>query len=330
MNLNEIKNAAKALLPTLQTVPTRFRAYQLGNAGASFSYCDGKTFTLIEARVTDISRPNLVTELKKCGKSRIDTLHITSWDKDHCNHSELLEILKTWSPTRIEYPGYDPSTECGNVCKTTIEQYCKDLRDRKGIAMTPTYIKSLKSITGYGYQDVVYHPKSLVKKPNDNSTVKLFRTGCFNVLSLGDVESTDIAALLKACSTARKEVDVLILPHHGADNGFMTSDLLDEIKPKLAVCAANNSNQYSHPAPTIRTLLTNKGIQIATTVRGDILVCSDNGTSSVQWYDTMAGTTALHKHDVFEPKKFPRLSQHSDNIRARANPAPYRTGLRKR
>ncbi|MCI0376219.1 MAG: patatin-like phospholipase family protein [Gemmataceae bacterium] len=35
---------------------TRFRAYQLGEIGSSFSYWDGSTFTLIEARVTDVSR----------------------------------------------------------------------------------------------------------------------------------------------------------------------------------------------------------------------------------------------------------------------------------
>ncbi len=166
-------------------------------------------------------------------------------------------------PIRVEYPGYEPSTECGKACKVAIEKYCAKVADRKGVAITPTYIKSLNPSAHYGYRDVVYHPKTLVEKANDNSTVKLFRTGCFNVLSLGDVESEGIAALLKACKTACNEIDILILPHHGADNGFLTGDLLDELKPKLAVCAANNSNQYGHPAPMIRALLNSRGIHVA-------------------------------------------------------------------
>ena len=68
---------------------TRFRAYQLGNKGSSYSYFDGRRFTLVEGRLTDLSRTRLAAELKVCGKTSIDTLHITSWDQDHCTPSEL-------------------------------------------------------------------------------------------------------------------------------------------------------------------------------------------------------------------------------------------------
>jgi len=325
LTIGGITKSVKALLPGLQRIPTRFRAYQLGNAGASFSYFDGTTFTLLEARVTDVSRPNVQAELAKCNRRRVDVLHITSWDRDHCNRSELNFILDTWQPGRIEYPGYLPSTDTGRACRARIVEYCQAARERKGIAVTPEYINSLDRASGYGYKDIVYHPKTIVDKPNDNSTVKLYRTGCFNVLSLGDVESTEIAARIKACGLACSEVDVLILPHHGADNGFMTSDFLDEISPKLAVCAANNSNQHGHPAPTIRSLLDRKSIDVATTVRGDVIVWSDNGTSHVTWIDTMTGTTAVHKAEAFIPKKYDKLSQHSDNIRAKRLGAPYRS-----
>ena len=67
----------------LQAKPTRFRAYQLGSAGSSFSYFDGSHFTLIEARITDQSRPCLEAELNACGVRTINCLHITSWDTDH-------------------------------------------------------------------------------------------------------------------------------------------------------------------------------------------------------------------------------------------------------
>jgi hypothetical protein len=44
---------------------------------------------------------------------------------------------------------------------------------------------------------VVYHPRWIDPYcPNNNSTVKLFREGSFNLLSLGDVESHNISAQL--------------------------------------------------------------------------------------------------------------------------------------
>lgn len=325
MDLSEILSATRSLLPSLRVVPSRFRGYQLGNAGASFSYFDGTYFTLIEARLTDVSRENVRQEMQICSKTRIDTLHITSWDRDHCALSELQEILTTWRPKKIEYPGYQPSTDCGEACLKEIERYSSAKHgDVTAVSITPAYITGLGSAEKYGYKNVLFHPKTLVDKSNDNSTVQLFRTGCFNVLSLGDVESPDIAALIKRSKIACGELDVLLLPHHGANNGFLTSDLLDELKPKLAICGANHGNQHGHPAPEVRALLARKGIEVATTVRGDVIVWSDNGTSSVRWVDTMANTTDVHKSEQFEPKKFAMLSQHPDAIRARIKGVPYR------
>lgn len=325
MKLSEIIKATKGMLPSLQALPTRFRAYQLKTAGASFSYFDSKQFILIEARVTDVSRPNLAGELDICNKMRIDKLHITSWDQDHCALEDLREILATWKPRTVQYPGYVSSTDNGKEClKEILDYVAKGKNATTGIAVTPEYVKSLGDAGAYGYRNVIYHPRTLVDKSNDNSTIKLFRTGCFNVLSLGDVESPDIAALIKASKIACGEIDVLIVPHHGANNGFITSDLLDELKPKLAVCGVNFDNQYRHVAEEIRTLLSRKGIDLATTARGDVIVSSAKGTSTVQWIDAMGDTTNVHKGGDFAPKKF-RMLSHPDAVRARLRGAPYRS-----
>jgi hypothetical protein len=107
----------------------------------------------------------------------------------------------------------------------------------------------------------------------------------------------------------------------------VTSDLLDELKPKVAVCASNRGNQYGHPAPEIRSMLSSKEIEVATTVRGDVVVWSDNGTSTVYWDDHMSDGADVHKDGVFEPKKFAKLTKQADNLRDLANPAPFRKGL---
>ena len=234
---------------TIKIKNTRFRAYQLGNAGSSFSYFDGDFFTLIEARLTELNSVSIDAELKECGLSYINALHITSWDLDHCSPKQLEQILVKYCPSKIEYPGYHPHTDAGEESLKIIKAYKKrqSISDAKIISVTPAYIKTLNSAENYGYNDIIYHPRFLDDtSSNDNSTVKHFRSGSFNVLSLGDVESNNIAAGLRRLSTINKEVDVMILAHHGADNGFTTSSFIKSVRPKIAIATANYDNKFDH------------------------------------------------------------------------------------
>lgn len=83
---------------------TRFRAYSLTSEGASMSLSVEGHFTLIEARFNPDNGDAILFEMEKADVKRIDVLHITSWDEDHCNPEELKLILKYLKPKRIEYP----------------------------------------------------------------------------------------------------------------------------------------------------------------------------------------------------------------------------------
>lgn len=248
---------------SLEKKVTRFRAYQLGNQGSSFSYFDSDKFTLIEARLNEVNEPTLNAELEKCGKEQIDTLHITGWDNDHCTANELEEILNKYKPRKIEYPGYEHTTENYKKSLKIIEEYKKEGSGKKLIDLIknqngnldtitqtdlekckvtiqkidPEYIKSLNTGSEAGYRDIFYNPIEIFESSNDNSTVKLFRTGCFNVASLGDVENSLISAYLRRCKIFSSEVDILILAHHGANNGFTTTKFIKTIKPSFAICS---------------------------------------------------------------------------------------------
>jgi len=251
---------------------TRFRAYQLGNAGSSFSYFDGNNFTLIEARLTDLSRTYLEWELRNCGRTQIYGLHITSWDVDHCAKKELEIILKDFRPTKIEYPGYDPHTDTAAECLSIINTYKRKDQSKIIQKIDPPYIKSLENAENWGYKDVIYHPKYISEGSNCNSTVKLFRTGCFNVASLGDVDNQNISAYLKSQRIFYEEVDIMILAHHGADNGFTTASFIREVRPTIAICSSNYDNQFEHPKPEIKELLYKFEIPLYTTKTGDVVV----------------------------------------------------------
>ena len=98
----------------MKSVPTRFRAYQLGTPGSSFSYFAGGHFTVLEGRLTEKSESSLAEEMLECGVDVASTLHITSWDQDHCSSTELPDLLALIRPAKIECPGYVPHTTMAN------------------------------------------------------------------------------------------------------------------------------------------------------------------------------------------------------------------------
>lgn len=306
---------------------TRFRGYQLGQAGSSFSYFDGEKFTLIEGMATQMSQPNLLDELGKCGKEYIDNLHITSWDADHCSVTGLPWILDKLRPKKIEYPGYEPHTDCGEKCLNMILDYQSMPRESRikieVVRVDPPYVKSLNPAQGLGYRDIIYHPKMKYEKSNDNSSVKFFRTGMFNVLSLGDVEDKNIGSYLRECKILCRETDVMILAHHGSENGITTKALLERMKPRVAICGSNYGNMYEHPSESIKNLLYEQGVQLVTTKTGDVIIESLE-PHSVKYKVTNLKTnsTDISSERVHEAKKYSLLSRNADSVRNMYRPGP--------
>jgi competence protein ComEC len=299
---------------------TRFRAYQLGNPGSSFSYFDGSRFTLIEGRLTELSKPRVLKEMEICQADRVGCLHITSWDTDHCEHNELHEILTLLKPKKFEYPGYDPKTDTAKRCLTLIRGYQEHMKahrlESKIVGITPDYVKSLNPGEQFGYKDIVYHPTYLSDSSNDNSTVQLFRSGCFNVASFGDVESNMISARLCNTKIFSSEVDVMILAHHGADNGFTTNRFLKMVKPTIAICSSNYDNQYEHPKPEIRELLQKHEIPIYTTKTGDVAVQSIfPHMNSYRVINLKADSTEISSVAEYRTKKSKKLLNNQDTVK---------------
>ena len=308
--------------PTAKAVRTRFRAYKLGRAGSLCSYFAGGHFTLIEAMDTDMSRPSLLEEMTLCGKGSIDTLHITSWDDDHCVANALEWILATLSPKKIQVPGYQHETQNVQDCQTLIAQYQSKRRrigkDTDVTAVTPEFITSLGRAVELGYEDIFYHPRAIFTKSNDNSTVKFFRRGCFNVLSTGDIEHHNIGAYLRCCKKLRSELDVLLLPHHGGPVDLMTKRFLEELNPSLAVCTSNTGNQHEHPDPAVRKLLSDRNIPLMTTKRGDVIIESiGSHVSKYQAFDLISDGETAQEQRAFTARKFEVMSMNGDTIRNR-------------
>lgn len=251
---------------------TRFRAYQLGSKGSSFSYFDGSYFTLIEARLTERSKISLDKELHACGLTSIHALHITSWDQDHCCPEQLEQIITNYLPVIIECPGYMPTTDSGTRSMNIIELYRRKYGARV-VYLEPRYICGLPTAQSMSEGNIFFGPlETDPENNNNNSTIKLFGTGDFNVLSLGDVESPTLSERLIMCGIKNSEIDVMVLAHHGADNGFTTDRLLKNTGPAVAIACSEYDNQFDHPKASIRQLLYENDVKIFTTKTGDVLI----------------------------------------------------------
>ena len=216
------------------------------------------------------------------GASNLANLHITSWDKDHCSESELPVILEYLKPEKIQYPGYEPDTGCGKACKRMIEDYCTKQK-KVGVRYTPDYVNGLDAGENLQYSTIIYNPIDGEGNHNDNSIAALFRAGRFTVLSLGDCESESIAKRIQAGTIATKETDVLILVHHGADNGFTTDEFIKAINPRIAICSSNYDNQYEHPREEVRQILYQNNVHLFTTKTGDVIVeCNEDNKVHVK------------------------------------------------
>jgi len=306
---------------TARSIVTRFRAYQLSTAGNSFSFFADKTFTLIEARINDVSRPNLDQELTACGKSAIDVLHITGWDQDHCAIADLEEILSRYKPAKIEYPGYPPHTETAKDCLRVIQNY-KMAKAQKGqsvrcVRIDPDYIKGLSTAEDLAYKDILYHPRRLFDDDsNNNSTVKVFREGSFNAASLGDVEDATIGSYLRSCKIFKREVDVLLLAHHGADCHTNSKSFFETIQPRIAICGSQFDNQFEHPKPEVRQRLSDLRIPIMTTKTGDVLIQSlPPHTQKFRAINLIANSTKISSSQDFVSRKSHYLSMNADTLR---------------
>lgn len=284
---------------------TKFTAFQLDSDGSSFSFYKSGRYTLIEARIPKAGLSELVNDLKLHGRDRIDKLHITSWDDDHCKYDDLIQILNQLRPDVIEIPSYTPETESGQLCKKTIQGYDDIHQGYKPnvVEISKEYLATLTPGASWGTTEIAYPSDYESANSNDKSLIRLFRSEGFHVLSLGDCESAEIAKRLMQCNLIRTEVDVLILPHHGADNGFITGEFLDTVKPKIAISSSNHGNQYEHPSPNIRSLLTTRNIPLFTTKHGNVLIKHLVGEDRYGVHDYKSDNEKKEPVEYYTPKR---------------------------
>ncbi|PRH80288.1 hypothetical protein C6N75_05265 [Streptomyces solincola] len=106
-------------------------------------------------------------------------------------------------------------------------------------------------------------PLPLPPEPNDASVTMLVRAaGGVSLLLLGDLEPPAQQALLRAHPDL-PAVDVLKVAHHGSAR--QDAELLERVRPRLALVSAGRDNSYGHPAPRTVAALDDGGAAVLST-----------------------------------------------------------------
>lgn len=109
---------------------------------------------------------------------------------------------------------------------------------------------------------------------NDNSVVLQIVHGEVRILLTGDIEAPAERALLERDGDAL-QADILQVPHHGSQTST-TPELLDAVRPTIAVIPVGRDNPYGHPHRDVIDRLRLAGVTVyRTDIDGTVTITSD-------------------------------------------------------
>lgn len=99
--------------------------------------------------------------------------------------------------------------------------------------------------------------------PNDNnegSIAGILSYENIKIFLSGDI-TTEVEQRLVWQKVLKEKVDVLKVSHHGSKNGT-SEELLEILKPKMAIISVGAKNKFGHPTKEVLNRLKEKGIKI--------------------------------------------------------------------
>ncbi len=245
-----------------------FAAYiDVGQGDCAFLSCDGETM-LIDAGVGSAGGA-VVDYLKAHGVDELDYVVCTHAHEDHCGG--LDDVIDSFKVDTL----FAPYTEFDSSGAFT---RFEDTAAEKGLFITVPPLGSEFTLGGAVFQ-FVGPVSDWGSDLNDSSLVIRLEYGDTAFLYTGDISS----AALEDCALIGGfdlGCDVLKLGHHGS-SGSTDAELLELIRPELAIACCGEGNSYGHPHGEVVELLASMDITLLRTDRdGTIELVSDGKTIS--------------------------------------------------
>ncbi|HVM16533.1 MAG TPA: DNA internalization-related competence protein ComEC/Rec2 [Gaiellaceae bacterium] len=198
-------------------------------------------------------------QLRALGVRRLALLVITHPDRDHVGGAA--EVLAKLRVDAVLDSGVPPP---GPEGRDALEE-----ARRRGVPV-------IQARAGTGYRlgalrlRVLWprRPAREGQPPNDHGVVVLASYGALDLLLTGDAESHVVAPLRPP------RAEILKVAHHGSADPFLPQ-LLDRVRPRIAVVSAGRGNGYGHPAPS--TLAALRGLRVYRTDRDGRVTLETDG-----------------------------------------------------
>lgn len=186
--------------------------------------------------------------------TKIDFLMVSHFDSDHCGG--LFAVLENLKVETIIIGKQD--SEYDN-CKEFLK-----LAKMRNVKVISVQAGDVIKIDKHAYFQVLWpDSKNMISDNgiNNNSMVAKFVCGDFKMLFTGDIEEIAEKAMLQKYKNADIwDCNVLKVAHHGSKSSSI-QEMLDKIKPQVAVIGVGGDNKYGHPNVDVISRLENLRIQ---------------------------------------------------------------------
>lgn len=205
---------------------------------------------------------------------QIDLLILSGTDCDHADADGLEFMRNHWEIKRLWYPDFQKEEETGNW--KTVKKIIGELESEGTIIETPKAGHSF-NLGSLNLKVLSPHDDDSTSSNNASIVVRILADEVAAVFP-GDCEIDrweNIVRYFKAHLPAH----VLLVPHHGSDNGC-NEVVLDAINPEYSVISAGEDNKYGHPDKKLLKLVTKytREAVYITCQDGSILFESDGKT----------------------------------------------------
>ena len=248
----------------------------VGQGDSFFIELPGGDTMLIDCGSSDIEElynERMEAFFKANAVDRIDYMVASHGDEDHCNALE--EILGKEIGIDVgmlmlpELKGKDETLEALETLAEENGTEVIKLSKNEDFTIGKVSFKVLNPPAGI---------MAAKDGKNDNSLVLLLSFGEFDMLFTGDIEGTRE----KIIAPKLKECEVLKVSHHGSKNSS-DKQLLDIVKPDIALVSCGINNSYGHPADEVLERLGEIGAEIYITAsNGQTVIRSDGIEYSVE------------------------------------------------
>lgn len=232
----------------------------------------------------EVSTYSLMPYLKSQGASRLAAVFVTHGDEDHCNGVKELMEEANIGGVKIDclfLPDIDK--------KSRDESYHELINIAVDNNITVKYMRRGQYIQDGDMKISCIHPSLNydTDSSNESSLVLSLSYKEFRGLFTGDIEGRgehEMEQYIKKNPELAQEISVLKVAHHGSK--YSTNmELLELLKPKIALISCGERNRYGHPHPeTLERLSEIESTIYATKDVGAIQIYTDGRRVTVRGF----------------------------------------------